>query len=106
MRRGASGQQESTHGPDVEARVQDVAWAVGVARRVVPAATCLVQALAADRMLRARGVVAELKIGVPPHASGEFEAHAWLEWEGRVVVGDREDLARFALLPDLPRERG
>lgn len=85
-----------------EDAVRDVTWAVGTAARVVPVATCLVQALAAERMLRRRGVVPTLRIGVPPRADGAFVAHAWLAWEGRIVLGDREDIDRYSVLPDLP----
>lgn len=85
-----------------EATVRDVTWAVRTAARVVPVATCLVQAMAAERMLRHRGLVPSLRIGVPAQAEGRFEAHAWLAWEGSVVFGDREDIERLVVLPDLP----
>ncbi|MEK7404205.1 MAG: lasso peptide biosynthesis B2 protein [Acidobacteriota bacterium] len=61
-----------------------VAWAVGVASRYVPRATCLVQALAAQRLLAQEGYAAELRVGVSTGVG--FRAHAWVESEG-VVVG-------------------
>jgi hypothetical protein len=30
---------------------------------------------------------------------GEFQAHAWIESQGRVVIGDVPDLALFTELP-------
>jgi hypothetical protein len=64
-----------------------VAWAIPRAAARVPwRATCLVQALAAERWLESRGIPSELKLGA--RKAGEaLDAHAWLEAGGRVVVG-------------------
>ncbi|HYM25131.1 MAG TPA: lasso peptide biosynthesis B2 protein [Vicinamibacterales bacterium] len=61
----------------------------GVARRL-PWMTCLVEALAAQALLRRRGYESSMRFGV---RSGEtvgraIDAHAWLVCDGRVVVGD------------------
>ena len=32
----------------------------------------------------------QIKIGVGKDINGEFEAHAWLEYAGKVVVGESE----------------
>jgi hypothetical protein len=76
-----------------------VAWAVEATARRVPEASCLTQALAADVMLRRAGATPQVRIGVAKDRQ-EFEAHAWLELDGRVLVGDH-DLDRF-----VPLERG
>lgn len=47
---------------------------------------CLTQALAARWLLGRAGFDADLKIGARREAS-EFKAHAWLEMNGRVVLG-------------------
>lgn len=78
-----------------------VGWAVRHAARLVPRATCLTQALAAQIMLARRGVPSVLQIGVDRAAdstgSARFEAHAWLEVDGLVLVGGTADsLARYA----------
>lgn len=66
-----------------------IAWAVAAVSRVVPRANnCLVRALATGIMLKRYGYPSELKIGVMKPAAGRFEAHAWLESEGNVVIGD------------------
>lgn len=66
-----------------------IAWAVATASRVVPrAGNCLVRALATGIVLNRHGYPSELKIGVMKPVGGGFEAHAWLESEGRVVIGD------------------
>jgi hypothetical protein len=75
-----------------------IAWAVGVASRVVPRGdNCLVRALATGIMLRRYGHPSELKIGVMKPAGGRFEAHAWLESGGSVVIGDFQ-LDRYVTL--------
>ncbi len=89
QRRNASGDAEQ------------VAEAVRRAARRVPGASCLTQALATRVALGRRGVVGELRIGVAKDASGMLEAHAWIEFEGRVLIGDLPDLARFQPLPPL-----
>jgi hypothetical protein len=64
-----------------------IAWAVLVVSSYVPGATCLTQALAAHALLAERGCAARLRIGVARGARGRLEAHAWVEAEGRVVIG-------------------
>lgn len=66
-----------------------VAWAVAAAGRYVLKATCLVKALAGQALLARRGHAARLCIGVAKPA-GRLEAHAWLECEGRVLLGGSE----------------
>jgi hypothetical protein len=63
-----------------------LARAVSAVARRIPGATCLTQALALDLLLRRRGVVARLVVGVSNRGE-RFGAHAWLEYEGRVLIG-------------------
>ena len=79
--------------------VNQVIWSVERVSRIVPAATCLVQAIAAQILLSQLGQAAELRIGVARDASGEFQAHAWLEYEGQVVIGGSKSRSRFTTLP-------
>jgi hypothetical protein len=81
-----------------------IAWAVSVASRYVPAATCLPQALAVRMLLQQQGYPARLHIGVAKGEGGQLEAHAWVESEGRVVVGNSQDLSRYTPLPSLEVE--
>ena len=48
---------------------------------------CLVQSLVLSRMLAARGIPSTLVIGA--HSRPEFEAHAWVEHDGRPVLPPR-----------------
>ena len=76
--------------PDADRASPDrIAWAVATASRVVPGGgNCLVRALATGVVLKRYGYPSELKIGVTKPASGRFEAHAWLESGGSVVIGN------------------
>ncbi len=60
-----------------------------VSSRYVPRAACLVQALAGHILFSKYGYQTSIKIGVLTE-NGEFEAHAWLEDDNRVVLGESE----------------
>lgn len=65
-----------------------VAWAIDVASRHVPFTdNCLVRALAAQALLKRRRRNADIRFGVARNASGEFEAHAWVESDGVPIIG-------------------
>jgi transglutaminase-like putative cysteine protease len=86
--------------PDITAEpaiIDETARRVALAGAFYPArALCLEQSLALCALLRARGVAAELRIGVQ---SRPFQAHAWVEAGGR-VVNEREEVVRlFATFP-------
>ncbi|MFT4590661.1 MAG: hypothetical protein ACI8QF_004793 [Limisphaerales bacterium] len=75
-----------------------VAWAVeAVSRRLPMTDNCLVRAVATLSMLRRRGLPAELRLGVAREAGREFEAHAWVECEGEILIGG-EEADRFTRL--------
>jgi hypothetical protein len=73
---------------------------VTTAARRVPHSTCLTQALAAQWLCAWFGRATTLRIGVAKGNDKPFRAHAWLESEGRVLVGG-ESLAEeeYAVLP-------
>ncbi len=64
-----------------------IAWAVPVAARFVPGATCLSQALAARTLLRLTGHPSTLTLGVRRADGGMLEAHAWVHSGAQPVVG-------------------
>ena len=66
----------------------EIGWAVSSAGRVIPGGrSCLPQALTAEFLLRAHGFPARLQIGVGRNEEEKFEAHAWVESAGKVVIG-------------------
>ncbi len=78
-----------------------VAWAIAAVSRRMPGTTCLVQSLAAHALLRKHGYRPELHLGVRAPGGGAavpLDAHAWVECEGRVVVGDVDGLEAYGRL--------
>lgn len=80
-----------------------IAWAVEKAGGQVPTAKCLCRALAGQVLFSWHGIPSSLRIGVLKKSESELEAHAWVESEGRVLVGELADLSRYVLLPPLPK---
>jgi hypothetical protein len=77
-----------------------VGRAVRRAARLVPHATCLPQALATLWLMAGQGHTGQLRIGVRREQTGDLLAHAWVEHEGRIVVGD-VGLGQFKVMPDM-----
>jgi transglutaminase superfamily protein len=75
-----------------------IAKQVGQVARFIPVATCLTQALAATVLMRRAGMAPELRIGAARDEQGQFKAHAWVEYQGRIVIGDIPGLASFVRL--------
>lgn len=67
--------------------ISSIAWAITVASRYIPRATCLVQGLATQVLLAREGIPSDLCIGVAREDPSLFEAHAWVETGGRIVIG-------------------
>jgi hypothetical protein len=68
-------------------KINSIARSVSLVSRFVPFATCLPQALAAMFLIKARGQHSDLKIGVAKGEGKDFRAHAWLETNGRIIIG-------------------
>ena len=67
------------------ALVRTVAWA---GRTLLADRPCLTQAIAGRWLLARRGYVSDLKMGVRrKEGGGGIAAHAWLEMDGRIVLG-------------------
>jgi len=69
--------------------IDRLVWAGRAAARRTPFATCLSSALALQRLLARHGHDSELHIGVSSDGGG-FAAHAWVERDGRVLIGEEE----------------
>lgn len=79
-----------------------IPWAVGVTSHHVPMATCLTQALSVQTLFRQRGIPCELRIGVAKDHRNQLTAHAWIEYEGQVIIGGSQaSVARYVALPSL-----
>lgn len=60
---------------------------VRISSNFVPYASCLTQALSAFWLMKRLGQCAELKFGVSKERDSRIIAHAWLEIEGKIVLG-------------------
>lgn len=81
-----------------------IIWAVDASTRYIPGgAKCLARALTCQVMMIRRSYSPELRIGVAKTETGKFEAHAWIESQGQVVIGYLNNLSSFTPLPSLPR---
>ncbi len=67
--------------------VDNVTSAVQACSLYVPYASCLTQALAVRTLLGLRGQSSQLKIGVDRDEDGKFMAHAWVEINGKIIIG-------------------
>jgi hypothetical protein len=76
-----------------------VALIVGIAARKLPwPATCLRQALLCRALLARYGIESELRVGVEMSPSEGFAAHAWVEHEGRVIIGGERARERYQVM--------
>jgi hypothetical protein len=83
----------SRHKPQTTGRI---GWAVTVAARYIPGSKCLVQAIAGRNLLASYGFSSEIHIGVAKDSKNWLNAHAWVEADGKTVIGG--DTAAYAPL--------
>ncbi len=70
--------------------VSKLVWSVKMTSQFVPGTTCLTNALTGYSLLSKHGYFSLINIGVEKSSEGKFEAHAWLEYENKVVIGESE----------------
>ncbi|WP_311241283.1 lasso peptide biosynthesis B2 protein [Haloarcula argentinensis] len=79
---------------------ESVRWAVLTAGSCLPGTyDCLDRALTGSTLLVANDLPHRLRFGVDPQ-SDTFEAHAWIESNGDVLIGDIDDFGRFRTLTE------
>lgn len=79
--------------------VARLAWLVAVAGAHSPlGTTCLKEALVLSWLMSRRGMAATLRIGVA-RRHGHLDAHAWLEHNGRIILGEADAAAYGPLAP-------
>jgi hypothetical protein len=83
----------------VTGKAEDVAWAIEAAARRVPwRAVCIHKGIAAQRMLRSRGLDATLHYGIGNDADRDaLAAHVWVNIDGAPVIGGEEARAVAAV---------
>lgn len=78
-------------------------WAINASCKLMPGSVkCLARALTLKTLLDQHHCPSKLIIGVDKNRVEQLEAHAWVEYEGHVVMGQLNDLSRFKPLPNLP----
>lgn len=76
-----------------------VVQAIDLASRHMPGGvSCLARALVVQVLLGRQGSRSQLQIGVARGADGQFTAHAWVESNGQIVMGNRNDLHQYRVL--------
>jgi hypothetical protein len=81
--------------------IRQIVWMVNVSSRYMPGVKCLARALTTRVLLNWYGYASELRIGVAKGEQGELEAHAWVEYQGKVIIGGLSTLSRYVPLPSL-----
>jgi hypothetical protein len=83
-------------------RADQIARDVSRVSRFVIGATCLTQAVAAQRLLSMHGYESTIRIGVKSEGK-RLKAHAWLLCQQRVILGgEAESLSGYSVLTDFP----
>lgn len=84
--------------------IEKLVWAVDRSTYRMPGkAKCLARALTTEILMNQYGYDPKLCIGVAKEPEGELKAHAWIESEGRVVIGKLRGLSMFKALPISPQ---
>lgn len=79
--------------------LERLVWILGAAGTLLPGKrTCLVRALAGRLLVAGEGYAPTLRLGVARDTDGRLDAHAWLECDGRVLVG-ADGLDRYTPFP-------
>lgn len=79
-------------------QISEVVWAVNTAANVIPLdLVCLPRALATKFLLR-KVPSLSLEIGIEINPDKAFEAHAWVEKEGEIIIGDWSDSVSYQRL--------
>jgi hypothetical protein len=84
-----------------EVSVNDIVLAITTIDRFMRGTKCLCRALATQILLSRYGYAGSIRIGVAKSKHGKLEAHAWVESQGRIIIGDLRELSRYVSMPHL-----
>jgi len=91
-----------SQGSDIHSE-ERLVWAVRAAARRIPCASCLTQALALQFLMARTGQRSSVQIGIAKDNKGNFEAHAWVEARGRILLNTPAEIARYTRLTSMDR---
>ena len=80
-----------------EAIVNEVTASILRCRQYIPGANCLIQALATRAVLAHYGQRSNIRLGVVK-SEVSIDAHAWVEVDGRVIIGRNPNAQRYSVL--------
>jgi hypothetical protein len=90
---------------DQELQIKQIVTAVNRSSKWSPGnVMCLARALTTEVLLTKYGYSPLLKIGVAKGSQGNLEAHAWVEEQEKVIIGDLRDLDKFKVFTGLRKE--
>ncbi len=79
--------------------INQIVWAIELSTQFSPGgAKCLARALATQTLMQQQGYDSHLRIGVIHQPEEEFQAHAWIEYQGKIVMGMLPDLEKYNTL--------
>jgi Transglutaminase-like superfamily len=79
--------------------IDKIVWRVEVSTHHSPGeAKCLVRALVVHTMMQRAGFNSSLRIGITDNPLKNFQAHAWVEYKDKIVIGDLPDLKKYSVL--------
>ena len=93
-----SGSANLSSQPTDQIVIGKVTRSVRCCSRYVPRASCLTQALATQTLLRLKGLDSQLRFGVDKDENEKLVAHAWVESNGKIIIGKSADMHRYSLL--------
>ena len=79
--------------------LEKLVWAVNVASKYSPKSTCLTRSITGYILFSSYGYSTKIKIGVSKSDEGNLDAHAWLENNNNVVIG--ESKKKYTTILDL-----
>ena len=102
LRRRLATINQTNFKPDNAFTIDQIVEAVNRSNYYLPGDTnCLAKALVTQLLMLQYGHSSKLRIGVAKDEKGQFEAHAWVESQDQIVIGNLTDLERYTPMPSL-----
>jgi hypothetical protein len=78
-----------------------ITWAVTQMSRYIPHARCLSKAITVKILLICHEDPVQLRIGIKKITNNSISAHAWVEHQGKIIIGNLSDLNQYHILAPL-----
>ncbi len=85
-----------------EDKLKQIIWAIESASYHIPLNfTCFPRALTAQLMMKRSGYPVDLRLGIIRMPDKKMEAHAWIEYQDKVLIGDLPNLSQYTPLDNV-----